>query len=673
MASSQIFLIIKIKLYINYKQDRLKKICYFLVYTDWRKYDDQAFNWMITADKNYKRLRKYTWLGILMIFIIFNKLKMKRISFLLLGLIVGWVFSQTDMEWVNAIMSAPSNMALLQSMLMNTGKGGNDLGQMDAWDKDANTKYVVISIPGIPFQQGMWFPKQWNQENMEIIRIALGDLAAQAGIYGVKGNTHIPSEDQQPITAGNIIGFIFYGLLLLTCLFGVVVEYTDLFGRPKCEGYEELNDNAKDKELVKSKGFIGKFFLAFSFSRNLRKTFFTPQSDKDYLSVMNGIRVLSMAYIILGHVHEILQGLPLTNILSLGSLMQTFYIVIVSGGFYSVDVFFFMSAFLGAYLMILKFDGKKFGLLHFPMIYFHRFFRLVPSILLFLWFIMSFYLYFGYGPIWMMLKDVLIVPCQKWWWTTILFINNMYPKEGEIKCHNVLWYLANDMQFFIILPFLVLAYLRNRMIGYSLVLFLLFGNIVCTFLISIIDHHPMTMFIDPLSHYIYHVPYTRIGAYLVGVLFGIFYFEFQKSQRDPAYKATIGSMLYTKIQSNRILRWSLYLICSIIMIFFICIPYAETHNFPQRDIGDVPSAFFNSLHRILFCIALALWMAGPATGKTPLFRFIFGGSAWAPWAKVSFMAYLSHIYVVAFYYLQTYQGVYLTTRWAMYAFFACAL
>ena len=54
MASSQIFLIIKIKLYINYKQDRLKKICYFLVYTDWRKYDDQAFNWMITADKNYK-------------------------------------------------------------------------------------------------------------------------------------------------------------------------------------------------------------------------------------------------------------------------------------------------------------------------------------------------------------------------------------------------------------------------------------------------------------------------------------------------------------------------------------------------------------------------------------------------------------------------------------------
>ena len=204
------------------------------------------------------------------------------------------------------------------------------------------------------------------------------------------------------------------------------------------------------------------------------------------------------------------------------------------------------------------------------------------------------------------------------------------------------------MQFFIILPFLVLAYLRNRMIGYSLVLFLLFGNIVCTFLISIIDHHPMTMFIDPLSHYIYHVPYTRIGAYLVGVLFGIFYFEFQKSQRDPAYKATIGSMLYTKIQSNRILRWSLYLICSIIMIFFICIPYAETHNFPQRDIGDVPSAFFNSLHRILFCIALALWMAGPATGKTPLFRFIFGGSAWAPWAKVSFMAYLSHIYVVAF-------------------------
>uniref|UniRef100_A0A7S3J2E1 Uncharacterized protein n=1 Tax=Euplotes harpa TaxID=151035 RepID=A0A7S3J2E1_9SPIT len=66
-------------------------------------------------------------------------------------------------------------------------------------------------------------------------------------------------------------------------------------------------------------------------------------------------------------------------------------------------------------------------------------------------------------------------------------------------------------------------------------------------------------------------------------------------------------------------------------------------------------------------------MAGPATGRTYLFRFIFGGSAWAPWAKLTFIAYLAHPFVIVFYYLQTYQGVYLTKRFAMYAFFASFL
>ena len=196
---------------------------------------------------------------------------MRFLLLLVLTLIFASVASESDMDWVNAILNAPSNMAMLQSMLLNTGKGGNDLGQIDAWDKEPSTKYVVISIPGLPFRQGMWFPKQWNKENMEIIRVALGNLAAQIGIVGVKGQTDIPSDDKSPVTAGNIIGFIFYGIFLLICIFGIVVEYTDIFGRPKCEGYEALNEGAKDKELVKSKGIIGKFFLAFSFSRNLRK------------------------------------------------------------------------------------------------------------------------------------------------------------------------------------------------------------------------------------------------------------------------------------------------------------------------------------------------------------------------------------------------------------------
>jgi hypothetical protein len=194
---------------------------------------------------------------------------------------------------------------------------------------------------------------------MGVIKDALTALALQAGIGG-EAKISIPSDDAPSPSAGHIIGFIFFAFLFLICAFGVAVEYTNLFETfPKPEHYEELDDGAKDKELLKSKSKLGKAFLSFSFSRNLRKLFWTPQKDTDYLTVLNGIRVISMAYIIFGHCHEVIAAMPVTNILTAGELVTEFYTNIVAGGFYSVDVFFFFSAFLGAYLMISKFNGKK--------------------------------------------------------------------------------------------------------------------------------------------------------------------------------------------------------------------------------------------------------------------------------------------------------------------------
>jgi hypothetical protein len=217
---------------------------------------------------------------------------------------------------------------------------------------------------------------------MKVIVDAFGTLVAAAGIKALP-ILSIPSEDTPQVTTGNLIGFICFGFLFLVCLLGIAVEYTNLFDistRP--DNYEDLEDSNKDKALLKSKGTIGKIFLAFSFSRNTRKIFWAPQKDTDYLSVLNGIRVISMMYIIFGHVHEVLISMPMTNLFSAFNMQHEFYAAIISGGFYSVDVFFFISAFLGAYLMITKFQGMK--CLNFGMIYLHRIIRLIPTLLLFI-------------------------------------------------------------------------------------------------------------------------------------------------------------------------------------------------------------------------------------------------------------------------------------------------
>mmetsp|Transcript_2053 Transcript_2053/g.1850 ORF Transcript_2053/g.1850 Transcript_2053/m.1850 type:complete len:149 (+) Transcript_2053:1591-2037(+) len=82
------------------------------------------------------------------------------------------------------------------------------------------------------------------------------------------------------------------------------------------------------------------------------------------------------------------------------------------------------------------------------------------------------------------------------------------------------------------------------------------------------------------------------------------------------------------------------------------------------------SNFFNAFHRVIFVLALALFLSGPLVGKSRLTRFILGGSFWAPWAKITFIVYLLHISVIVWFYAQARQAIFLTQRVAIFLFFS---
>jgi peptidoglycan/LPS O-acetylase OafA/YrhL len=153
---------------------------------------------------------------------------------------------------------------------------------------------------------------------------------------------------------------------------GVIAEYTVLFNK---EGDAEVDETNPEKHKSK----LGLIFLSFSITRNVRKLFWTRKPAKDdYLTVFNGVRVLSICYVMLGHAYGSIfihsmqkktQNLkskksprpiaPVTNIINMFDYEKPWLFEIVPGGFYAVDVFFFLSAYLGAYLMLLKFYSKK--------------------------------------------------------------------------------------------------------------------------------------------------------------------------------------------------------------------------------------------------------------------------------------------------------------------------
>ena len=54
------------------------------------------------------------------------------------------------------------------------------------------------------------------------------------------------------------------------------------------------------------------------------------------------------------------------------------------------------------------------------------------------------YAFLGEGPLWY--GSQLRTPCDKYWWTNLLYINNFYPKSliNEVRHSLVIYYLATQ-------------------------------------------------------------------------------------------------------------------------------------------------------------------------------------------------------------------------------------
>lgn len=236
-------------------------------------------------------------------------------------------------------------------------------------------------------------------------------------------SVEIPSSsDTKDISAGNVVGFIFFGLLVLLSILGIITEYSILFDKP----------NAEDQKVENRKTKLGLVVLSFSFSRNITKIFWGPKAKPDdFLTVFNGLRVISLLVVMLGHGYSSILESPVSEVYGIQRILQPWSFAFIPGGFFAVDVFFFLSAFLGAYLMLTKFFTKK--SMSFLLIYFHRIYRIVIPVGLVIALFMTFYQYLGDGPVWGYITKAWLEGCQKQWYHAVLLVSNLFPWSFNSK------------------------------------------------------------------------------------------------------------------------------------------------------------------------------------------------------------------------------------------------
>lgn len=60
----------------------------------------------------------------------------------------------------------------------------------------------------------------------------------------------------------------------------------------------------------------------------------------------------------------------------------------------------------------------------------------------------------GAGPVWNNYEELVMKPCKEYWWTNLLYVNNIVPSNGSFddKCMPWAWFIPCMVQVSMILP-----------------------------------------------------------------------------------------------------------------------------------------------------------------------------------------------------------------------------
>ncbi|KAK3254732.1 hypothetical protein CYMTET_36065 [Cymbomonas tetramitiformis] len=225
--------------------------------------------------------------------------------------------------------------------------------------------------------------------------------------------------------------------------------------QPLMSDEEGISAQADTKQL-RIPVALKKFMLHFALRRNW-ELFGALRKGSNTFGCLDGIRVLSMGWVVFGHVLVYSSGLGFANIEALyppnGKLATDTSTQILASAFFSVDTFFWLSGFLTTYSLLKRttaneaLQGKAFFTKLYPLSIAARWLRLTPIYA----FVMAFYGLlqptFSGGPGWQSCRQNWGAKCDTDWFANLLYFNQFYPKWDEnIRCmgHTCLRGLVRD-------------------------------------------------------------------------------------------------------------------------------------------------------------------------------------------------------------------------------------
>ena len=389
-----------------------------------------------------------------------------------------------------------------------------------------------------------------------------------------------------------------------------------------------------------------KVFLCFSLYRTLPKMM-NLKDGEGQIDCLNGIRVLSISWVVLFHTVFLQYHIyPMKNYSSNYEYFQSHYasrflFQICGNGTFAVDSFFVLSGFLMTYWTLKKLqsiEGKINAIKFWASFYARRYLRLTPALMFVMLASVGFWKVSGNNtsPLWQPMETE-VSACEQKWWMKLLYISNLI---GYDSCMAWTWYLAVDFQLYAISPPVLFLMYKYPVVGGAVTILMTAVSCITSFIVSYDGNFPPGGSADLLSpeaanvydtyNYIeafYSKPWIRFKSYGVGMLLGLFiYTKPPRSFRVPCCVPFIGWILAF-----------LLMFCPLFGLWKV-----PRGHFPTR----LATAFYNAMSRVSFSLGMAWMIWACMFGYGFLINRFLSLKLWVPLARMSYMVFLIHSFVI---------------------------
>jgi peptidoglycan/LPS O-acetylase OafA/YrhL len=362
---------------------------------------------------------------------------------------------------------------------------------------------------------------------------------------------------------------------------------------------------------------------------------------------LDGIRALGFLWVLLIHSWKALQiGADPNDKEMLQQLHDShtnwdFFSRLADKGGYGVDMFFVLSGFLIAYILIREYNkssedtsGNIFTRtigINIPRFFLRRALRIIPVYWLTIALIIGLGFLFPAGSF---MRESVAMTCVKKGYLNLLFVNNLFGTSYNTMCLVPSWSIAVEIQMYLMSPIIVYLMCKKRILAYLVPCTLIVASSIMNLVISIVYNCDSedAFESDTCKTVLYEKVYTKWNPYLWGMIAAYIYIHYFEKQQQP-----ILSELASKYR--RLSLYSFYIAAAIAMITVVLLNY-------DRDAPPIVRFMDYAIGRTLFGLVISFILLSCLIGSMKIINSILSLWIFYPIGQLSYTGYLLQFIVI---------------------------